>query len=75
MPLTIIRPLCMIQEADIKAAAAIRGYKKQTKLCPYETNSHRSDIKTLYDQIEQMNPEARFSIWRALNANNKLIEE
>ena len=75
MPLTIIRPLCLIEEADIKAYAEMKGYQKQKKICPYETNSHRTDIKRLYDEIEQINPEARYSIWRALNAGNKLIEE
>ena len=75
MPLTIIRPLCMIEEADIKSYAEMQGYQKQAKLCPYETDSHRTDIKRLFDQMEQINPEARFSIWRALNTENKLIEE
>ncbi len=75
MPLAIIRPLCMIEEKDIKTYAELQGYQKQQKLCPYETDSHRTDIKHLYDAIEQINPEARYSIWRALNADNKLIEE
>ena len=75
MPIAIIRPLCMIQEADIIAYAAQQGYQKQVKRCPYETDSHRTDIKHLYDDIERMNPEARFSIWRALDAANKLIDE
>ncbi len=75
MPLTIIRPLCLMHETDIKAFAEMRGYQQQTKRCPYETDSHRTDIKHLYDAMEQMNPEARYSIWRALNAANKLIEE
>ena len=75
MPLTMIRPLCLIEEADIKAYAEMKGYQKQKKICPYETNSYRTDIKRLYDEIEQINPEARYSIWRALNAENKLIEE
>ena len=75
MPLTIIRPLCMMEESDIKAYAEIRGYQKQIKRCPYETDSHRTEIKALFDSIEQINPEARFSIWRALNADNKLTEE
>ena len=75
MPLTMIRPLCLIEEADIKAYAEMKGYQKQKKICPYETNSHRTDIKRLYDEIELINPEARYSIWRALNAENKLIEE
>jgi tRNA(Ile)-lysidine synthase TilS/MesJ len=75
MPLTIIRPLCLMHEVDIKAFAEMRNYHKQTKCCPYEKDSHRTDIKRLYDEMEMMNPEARFSIWRALNAANKLIEE
>ena len=75
MPLSIIRPLCMIEEQDIKAYAVLQGYQKQQKLCPYETDSYRSDIKRLYDAIEQINPEARYSIWRALNTDNKLLEE
>ena len=75
MPLAIIRPLCMIEENDIKQYAELQGYQKQQKLCPYETNSHRADIKHIYDAIEQMNPEARYSMWNALNADNKLIEE
>lgn len=75
MPLSIIRPLCMIEEKDIKAYADMQGYQKQLKLCPYETNSHRADIKQLYESIEHMNPEARYSIWNALNSDNKLIEE
>ena len=75
MPLSIIRPMCMIEEKDIKTYAALQGYQKQQKLCPYETNSHRADIKEIYDAIERMNPEARYSMWNALNADNKLIEE
>ena len=75
MPLTIIRPLCMIEEQDIKAYAEVQGYQKQQKLCPYENDSHRADIKRLYDEIERMNPEARYSMWNALNADNKLIED
>ena len=75
MPLEIIRPLCMIEEQDIKAYAELQGYQKQQKLCPHETDSHRTDIKRIYDDIERLNPEARYSIWRALNTDNKLIEE
>ena len=75
MPLAIIRPLCMMEEKDIKAYAELQEYQKQKKLCPYESNSHRAEIKELYNAIERMNPEARYSIWNALNADNKLIEE
>lgn len=75
MPLTIIRPLCLIAEADIKAYANMQGYQKQKKLCPYETGSHRTDIRRIYEQLEQLNPEVRYNIWGALVADNKLIEE
>ncbi len=74
MPLTIIRPLCLIPESEIKAWAEIQGYQKQQKLCPYETNSHRTDIKQIYDALEQLNPEVRYNIWGALEADNKLTE-
>ena len=75
MPLTIIRPLCLIEERDIKAYAEMQGYEKQQKLCPYETDSHRTDIKRLYEEMERISPETRYSIWGALEADNKLIED
>ncbi len=75
MPLTIIRPLCMITESDIKVYAELQGYQKQVKRCPYENESQRTEIKNLYDAIELINPEARFNIWRALNTEGKLTEE
>ena len=75
MPLSIIRPLCMIEEQDIKTYAALQEYQQQKKLCPYEADSHRAEIKQLYSAIERMNPEARYSMWNALNKDNKLIKE
>ena len=75
MPLTIIRPLCLIHEKDIIRWAEIRNYQKQIKLCPYETVSHRADMRQLFDTIESINPEARYSIWNALDSEMKLIEQ
>ncbi len=75
MPITIIRPLCMEEEADIRRYAELHGYEKQKKLCPYETDSHRSTVADLFDEIERMAPEARYSMWNALNAEGKLVEE
>jgi tRNA 2-thiocytidine biosynthesis protein TtcA len=74
MPLTIIRPLCLEKESDIKEFSILRHYQKQIKLCPYETDSHRSDIRELFNNIEEMNSEARYSIWNSLESENKLIE-
>ena len=65
----------MEEEADIKSYAETMGYEKQKKLCPYETDSHRSSVAHLFKEIEQMAPEARFSMWNALKAEGKLVEE
>jgi tRNA 2-thiocytidine biosynthesis protein TtcA len=48
MPITIIRPLCIEEEADIRRYAETNGYEKQKKLCPYETDSHRSTESPLW---------------------------
>ncbi len=75
MPLSIIRPLCMIEERDIQRFAELSGYEKQTKLCPYERISHRTDIRQLYDLAENLNPDVRHSIWNALNTAGKMVED
>lgn len=74
MPLSIIRPLCMVEEADIRRYAELRGYEKQVKLCPYETDSHRDDMRSLFEQIQQQNPEARHSLWNAIVRAGKLVD-
>ena len=74
MPLTIIRPLCLQSEADLKAYALQHDFRKQEKLCPYENDSHRADMADLFKQIEQMSAEARYSVWRALEREHKLVE-
>ena len=75
MPLAIIRPLCLCHESDIKAYAEQEGYQKQRKLCPYEKESYRTDIQQIFQQMESLNPEARYSIWNALERDGKLIEK
>ena len=74
MPLTIIRPLCLCQEADIKAYAELHGYEKQLKQCPYEIATNRTSVSELFKYMQQLNPEVRYCIWRALEADNKLVE-
>ena len=65
--MTIIRPMCLVHEADLKRLAELHGYQKLIKNCPYETDSHRSDIKQIFAQLELMNPEARYSLWNSMN--------
>ena len=66
MPLQIIRPLCLIDESDIITYASMRGYQKQTKLCPFEHVSSREKVKDLLSQIKVLNPEAIDSICGAM---------
>lgn len=75
MPLTIIRPLCLIDEADISRYAELSHYKKLMKLCPYERETNRTAIGEVYETMQRINPEARFSLWRALETAGKLTED
>lgn len=62
----IVRPLCLIREADVQAFATAKGYRRQVKNCPYEDASRRTDMKHLISQLEKMNPDFDRSIFRAL---------
>ena len=75
MPLSIIRPLCMVEESDIIRYAELRGYEKQVKRCPYEHDTNRTEMEKLFREIQQKNPDARHSMWNALNRDRKLTEE
>ena len=74
MPLTIIRPLCLCHEADIQTYADIHHYEKQLMQCPYEHDTHRYSASELFAHMEHLNPEARYSIWHALETDKKLID-
>ena len=74
MPIAIIRPLCMVEEADIKRYAELRGYEKQEKHCPYEHDTRRATMERLFKEIEQISPDARHSIWNALAREGKMTE-
>ncbi len=74
MPITIIRPLCLCLEADIRQYAEAQQYEKQIKQCPYEHDTKRTAAAELFEHIQQLNPEARYSIFHALETNNKLVE-
>ena len=59
--------MCLLHESDLIEMARIRGYRKQIKNCPYEKESHRSDMKEVLRRLEEMNPEARYSLWSSMN--------
>ena len=66
MPIQMIRPLYLIDEEDLVQYAAMMGYQKQTKLCPFEHVSSREKVKELLEEIKAMNPEAMDSLFGAM---------
>ena len=70
MTLSLIRPLCLMREDDIRAYAEMAEYEKQVKLCPYESSSQRHTMNKIFKDIEAINPEARYSIWKAISENS-----
>ncbi|MCR5049777.1 MAG: tRNA 2-thiocytidine biosynthesis TtcA family protein [Paludibacteraceae bacterium] len=67
MPLSLIRPLYLIDEADIARYAELREYRKQQKLCPFEHVSSREKVKGLLEEIKRLNPEAIDSLFGAMS--------
>ena len=66
MPLSLIRPLYLIDEADLVRYADLRGYQKPPKLCPFEHVTSREQAKELLTYLKQLNPEALDSIFGAM---------
>ncbi|MBR4923214.1 MAG: adenine nucleotide alpha hydrolase family protein [Bacteroidaceae bacterium] len=74
--MTIIRPMCMVHESDLEEMASVRGFRKQIKNCPYETQSNRTDMKGVLKQLETLNPEARYSLWGSMtNVQEELLPD
>lgn len=70
-PLTVIRPLCLVHEEWIEEVAAAEGFERQKTPCPYEAVTRRADMNAVFHQLQQLNPEARFSLWRAIQKSWK----
>ena len=74
--MTIIRPMCLVHEADLVRLAQMRGYREQVKNCPYESQSHRSEMRGVLNKMDQMNPEARYSLWGSMaNVQAELLPQ
>lgn len=73
-PVTLIRPLCKVAEEDLEAWAALRQYRPLEKVCPYDKTSNRTAIRQLFETMQRLNPEARHSLWHALQKEGKLTE-
>ena len=73
-PVSIIRPLCMVNEEDIAQYAQLAGYPPQIKNCPYENDSNRKQMKELLLHLEKLNPEARYNLWGSMsNIQSELL--
>ena len=66
-PMTLIRPLCLINERDVALLAQYHNYQSQQKACPYEHESMRDTIKHIITEIEHVSPYVKENIWHALN--------
>ena len=62
----IIRPLCLISEAELVSLAQLQHYQKQVKNCPYENLSSRSSIKRIFRELETIQPDVRHSLWNSM---------
>ena len=66
-PMTIIRPLCLVNENDVEKYAKEKQFLPLKKNCPYENDSHRKSMKELLAHLETLNPEARYNLWGAMS--------
>ena len=73
-PVTIIRPLCRVDEADLRRWAEIHGYQPLVKTCPHDGEGNRRSIESVVDAMQRLCPEARNSLWHALEKDGKLVE-
>ena len=66
-PITIIRPLCLVNENDVERHAQFQQFPPLKKNCPYENDSHRKSMKDLLAHLEQLSPDARYNLWGAMS--------
>lgn len=66
-PITVIRPLCLVNERDVESYAKACAFPAQIKNCPYENSSNRKEMKDLLAHLDTLNPEARYNIWGAMS--------
>ena len=66
-PISIIRPLCLVNENNVEEYATESRFPPQIKNCPYENDSNRKAMKDLLAHLENLNPEARYNLWGAMS--------
>jgi len=63
--ITIIRPLLLCAEKEIRLFAQQMGYARVTCQCPVGANSRRRQVEVLLQQIEEIYPHARENLAKA----------
>ncbi len=66
-PISIIRPLCLVREEDIRKYATLAEWKQQTRSCPYEDLTMRHGMEETLQQMLRLNPEVRHNLWKSVN--------
>ena len=74
-PLTIVRPLALIAEDELRQWAACQGYRPVDKVCPHDKESNRTHVEQLTDAMQRLNPVYRHHLWHALLKAGALVEE
>lgn len=64
--MTLIRPLCLIKEDDLRQYSTMCGYKKMPKLCPFEKESSRAKVRSIVGDLKNLNPQLLDSVWGAM---------
>ena len=64
--LSIIRPLCLVKEDDIREFALSQMWKEQTRKCPYEEDTQRKHVGSVLQQMLAISPEVRYNLWRSV---------
>lgn len=65
-PVSIIRPLCLVQEQWVEEYSIQHHLVHQKRACPYEQATRRAQMSQVFHHLEALNPEARHSMWRAM---------
>jgi tRNA 2-thiocytidine biosynthesis protein TtcA len=64
---TVIRPLAMVEENDIRRFAKTQGFPRFDNPCPSAGNTKRSEIKSMLDRLYRTNRKIKGNIFRSMS--------
>ena len=65
-PMEIIRPLCLVAEADLERFARMNAYAMQEQPCPWEHATKRTYARQLLERLEAEHPGVKDSLWASM---------